>query len=59
MGGTVRVSQVQLLQPFLSMLFAVILVGERLDALTVGFALAVLATVVLGRKMAVAPGRKD
>jgi hypothetical protein len=59
MGGTVRVSQVQLLQPFLSMLFAVALLGERLDALTIGFALAVLATVVLGRKMAVAPGRKD
>ncbi len=57
MGGTVRVSQVQLLQPFFSMLFAVALVGERLDALTVGFTLAVLATVVLGRKMAVAPGR--
>ena len=59
MGGTVRVSQVQLLQPFLSMLFAVALLGERLDALTIGFALAVLATVVLGRKMAVAPSRKD
>ena len=58
-GGTVRVSQVQLLQPFLSMLFAVALIGERLDAMTVGFALAVLATVVLGRKMAVAPGHKD
>lgn len=53
LGGTVRVSQVQLLQPFLSMLFAVILVGERLDGLTLSFALAVLATVVLGRKMSV------
>ena len=47
-------SQVQLLQPFLSMLFAVALVGERLDALTLGFALAVLGTVLVGRKMAVA-----
>lgn len=51
LGGTVRVSQVQLFQPFLSMLFAVILVGERLDGLTLCFALAVLATVALGRKM--------
>lgn len=54
LGGTVRVSQVQLLQPFLSMLFAVALVGERLDAMTLGFALAVLGTVLVGRKMAVA-----
>jgi drug/metabolite transporter (DMT)-like permease len=46
---------VQLLQPFLSMLFAVVLVGESLDALTLGFALAVMATVLLGRKMAVHP----
>jgi 2-aminoadipate transaminase len=34
LGGTVRVSQVQLVQPFLSMLFAVPLLGERLDAHT-------------------------
>ena len=52
-GGTVRVSQVQLLQPFLSMLFAVPLLGERLDALTLGFALAVIATVFIGKKMPV------
>ncbi len=32
LGGTVRVSQVQLVQPFLSMLFAVPLLGEPLDA---------------------------
>ncbi|MFO1264254.1 MAG: DMT family transporter [Rhodoferax sp.] len=58
LGGTVRVSQVQLLQPFLSMLAAIPLVGERLDATTVGFALAVIATVYLGRRMPVhAPGR--
>jgi drug/metabolite transporter (DMT)-like permease len=52
-GGTVRVSQVQLVQPFLSMLFAVPLLGERLDALTLGFALAVIATVFAGRRMSV------
>lgn len=58
LGGTVRVSQVQLVQPFLSMLFAVPLLGERLDALTVGFALAVIATVFAGKKMPVhAPAR--
>jgi drug/metabolite transporter (DMT)-like permease len=52
-GGTVRVSQVQLVQPFLSMLFAVPLLGESLDALTLAFALAVIATVFIGKKMPV------
>ena len=53
LGGTVRVSQVQLVQPFLSMLFAVPLLGEQLDAVTVGFGLAVIATVFIGKKMPV------
>lgn len=53
LGGTVRVSQVQLFQPFISMLFAVPLLGERIDALTMGFAIAVIATVFAGRRMAV------
>ena len=53
LGGTVRVSQVQLLQPFLGMLFAVPLLGEQLDALTIGFAVAVIATVFVGKKMPV------
>jgi drug/metabolite transporter (DMT)-like permease len=53
LGGTVRVSQVQLIQPFLGMLFAVPLLGESLDALTVGFAAAVIATVFIGKKMPV------
>ena len=57
LGGTVRVSQVQLIQPFLSMLFAVPLLGESLDALTLGFALAVMAVVLLGRKMPVSSER--
>lgn len=54
LGGTVRVSQVQLVQPFLSMLFSVPLLGESLDLMTVGFALAVIATVFIGKKMPVA-----
>ncbi len=51
LGGTVRVSQVQLVQPFLSMIFAVPLLGERLDGVTLGFALAVIATVFVGKRM--------
>lgn len=53
LGGTVRVSQMQLLQPFLIMLFAVPILGESLDAWTVGFGLAVIAVVAIGRKMPV------
>ena len=53
LGGTVRVSQVQLVQPFLSMLFAIPLLGEKLDAVTVGFGLAVIVAVFIGKKMPV------
>ena len=51
LGGTVRVSQVQLVQPFLSLLFAVPVLGERLDAVTLVFSLAVIATVFVGKSM--------
>jgi drug/metabolite transporter (DMT)-like permease len=47
----VRVSQVQLVQPFLSLLFAVPVLGEHLDATTLVFSLAVIATVFIGKKM--------
>ena len=53
LGGAVRVSQVQLVQPFLSLLFAIPLLGEKIDAMTLGFALAVIATVFVGKKMPV------
>ena len=53
MGGTVRVSQIQLLQPFLGMLMAIPILGESLDLTTVGFGLAVVATVFVSRRMAV------
>ena len=42
-----------LVEPFLGMLFAVPLLGERLDAVTLGFAAAVIATVFIGKKMPV------
>jgi len=51
LGGTMRVSQVQLVQPFLTLLFAVPVLGERLDAATLLFSLAVIATVFAGKKM--------
>jgi drug/metabolite transporter (DMT)-like permease len=51
LGGALRVSQMQLLQPFISIVAAVPLLGESLDAMTLGFALAVVASVFLGRRM--------
>lgn len=51
LGGALRVSQLQLFQPFISIVAAVPLLGESIDALTLGFALAVVATVYLGRRM--------
>lgn len=54
LGGVVRVSQVQLLQPFLALLFAVPVLGERLRPSTLLFTLAVVAVVLAGRRMPVA-----
>jgi drug/metabolite transporter (DMT)-like permease len=53
LGGVLRVSQVQLLQPFLALLFAVPVLGERLDAVTVVFALLVMAVVFIGKHLPV------
>jgi drug/metabolite transporter (DMT)-like permease len=50
LGGALRVSQVQVVQPFLSGLLAVPLLGEALSPLTVVFLLAVVATVWLGQR---------
>lgn len=59
-GGALRVSQVQLIQPFVSMLAAVPLLGESLEPLTLAFAAAVIATVLASRRMAVgSPQRRE
>ena len=55
LGGPLRVSQLQLLQPFISILAAIPLLGESLDAMTLGFALLVVATVFMGRRVASIP----
>ena len=54
LGGVLRVSQVQLLQPFLAIGAAALLLGEALKPATVGFALAVLVVVGLGRRTRIA-----
>lgn len=53
LGGIARVGQVQLLQPFMSLLGAAVIAGEALDASNMLFALAVIVVVAIGRRMAV------
>lgn len=53
LGGIVRVSQIQLLQPFITLTAAALLLGEQLDGRTLFFALLVVAVVALGRRMRV------
>lgn len=52
LGGAMKVSQMQLMQPFFSILAAVPLLGESLDTITLGFALAVATTVFVGKRYA-------
>jgi drug/metabolite transporter (DMT)-like permease len=51
LGGALRVSQMLLLQPFLTIVFAIPILGERLDPVVLLFAVAVIATVLLGRRL--------
>lgn len=53
LGGIARVGQVQLLQPFLTLAGAALLLGEPLVLSNFAFALAVIAVVAAGRGMAV------
>ena len=54
MGGIARVGQVQLLQIFFTIAFSALLFGEVVTPSTWLFAAAVIATVMLGRRSAVA-----
>lgn len=53
LGGIARVGQVQLLQPFMTLIGAALIVGEPLETGNVLFAVAVIAVVATGRRMAV------
>lgn len=53
LGGIARVGQVQLLQPFMSLLGAAVLLGERLALNNCLFALAVIGVVCAGRRLQV------
>lgn len=54
MGGIARVSQVQLLQCFVTLAISALILGETVGIDTVLFALAVMTVVALGRKARVA-----
>jgi drug/metabolite transporter (DMT)-like permease len=51
LGGIARVSQTQLVQPFITIAASGALIGETMDITTIGFALLVVATVAFNRKM--------
>ena len=53
LGGIARVSQVQLLQPFLTLFAAAVLLGEQITPLIMAFAVAVVVSVAVGKKMPV------
>lgn len=53
LGGVARVSQVQLLQTFLTIAASGLLLGETIDAMTLGFAVFVVGSVWVGRRMPV------
>jgi drug/metabolite transporter (DMT)-like permease len=50
-GGIARVSQVQLLQPFCTLLGSSVLLGEPLTLLNLVFAALVVSTVMVGKRM--------
>lgn len=51
LGGIARVSQTQLLQPFITIFASIIMLSEPLDFKTIIFAGAVVASVWVGKKM--------
>ncbi len=53
LGGVARVSQVQLLQTFLTIGISALLLGERVDAATLACAALIVALVVVGRRFRV------
>lgn len=53
LGGIARVGQVQLLQPFMTLLGAAVLLGEALELANILFALVTIAVVAVGRRMAI------
>lgn len=52
-GGVIRVSQIQLLQPFMTLFIAALLLNESVNLLMILFASAVVVSIAISRKMPV------
>lgn len=52
-GGIARVSQVQLSQPFITIIASIILLGETFDITTLVFAIAVVLVIAISRKTSI------
>jgi drug/metabolite transporter (DMT)-like permease len=50
LGGAVRVSQIQLLMPFLTFIFSIILLKEILDFFTIFFSITVIVIIYISKK---------
>ena len=53
LGGAVRVSQVQLLMPFLTFAFSILFLGEILDSLAIVFSAIIIFLIYVSRRMAI------
>jgi drug/metabolite transporter (DMT)-like permease len=53
LGGIARIGQIQLMQPFLTIVSSAILLGEHLSIETIGFAAAVIFCVLLGKRTSI------
>lgn len=56
LGGSVRVSQIQLLMPFLTFIFSIFLLNEILDFSTIFFSLAAVLIIYISKKTNVEKG---
>lgn len=56
-GGVARIGQLQLVQPFVSIGLAALFLHETIDGEMIGFAVAVVAVVALGRRAAIGQRR--
>jgi drug/metabolite transporter (DMT)-like permease len=54
LGGVARIGQVQLFQPFLTILASALFLGEHLTIATLGFTAGVIACVALGKRTQIA-----
>jgi drug/metabolite transporter (DMT)-like permease len=50
LAGVARISQLQYLQPFAAIAYAVVLLGERVDTIDIALVLGVVGAIIWGRR---------